>query len=480
MKSLPIILAGLLVLSSVGVGAFAEGVGAPEVAVEGDRHQIAVAETPDTERNILAVRNVTRSAQSRHHADLGSGVGIDVDATTASVSTAGIERRIAGAESESDRQIAILSELNVIEQRTVSLRQRQRSAIDGYGSGSISEQALVAELARITLEARELRARLALLEQAAEETEDYSIDNNRRDTLEHELRIFEGPVRDHATAIIQGVADANRIYIETGERSVTLATVIDDTYVRETYRGDRRDRGASSIDPDAAQNITAEQYPTIWEHRRSTSAFGPESVVTVRVSHGGGELETFVDGGTNLVFKEHQTLDLQTITVGETTTKTQDGLDVTVNQTYPGGPIQIAVFDAEEGEPVDATIRIGQDGEESETVGETDDAGSLWTLTPSGSFTITVVGADTSIAFVDVDARDPPALPEASEVEDGDPDEDTESDDDNEDGSSGSDEGDSGDGDVDGDGGDSAVDDGDDEVGDGTDGTVDTSGDELE
>jgi hypothetical protein len=75
---------------------------------------------------------------------------------------------------------------------------------------------------------------------------------------------------------------------------------------------------------------------------------------------------------------------------------------VTVEQTYAGGPSRLTVTDESTGEPVQATVTVGQDGQESQTVGTTDADGTLWTLSPRGSFTVTVFGEGTSAAFVDV------------------------------------------------------------------------------
>jgi len=82
------------------------------------------------------------------------------------------------------------------------------------------------------------------------------------------------------------------------------------------------------------------------------------------------------------------------------TTKVQDGLEVTVDRSYVGGPLRVTVINADTGESVDATVRIGQNGQESQSVGTTDGPGSVWTLTPDGEFTITVISEDNSAAFL--------------------------------------------------------------------------------
>jgi hypothetical protein len=79
---------------------------------------------------------------------------------------------------------------------------------------------------------------------------------------------------------------------------------------------------------------------------------------------------------------------------------------VTVDRTYVGGPLDVRVVDADTGQPVAADVSIGQNGQESVFVGSTSDGGSVWTLTPQGTFTLTILAEDDSAAFVELTPQD--------------------------------------------------------------------------
>jgi len=113
------------------------------------------------------------------------------------------------------------------------------------------------------------------------------------------------------------------------------------------------------------------------------------------------------------VFMERQRVDLDAVSAGEATTRTLD-LTLTVNRTFPGGPLRVAVIDPRTGDPVDAVVKIGREGGESVDVGTTGDDGTLWTVSPRGEFVVTAVEVgSTEVSTVSVTPTDPVTVDEA-------------------------------------------------------------------
>ena len=82
---------------------------------------------------------------------------------------------------------------------------------------------------------------------------------------------------------------------------------------------------------------------------------------------------------------------------GPGVTANESGLLLTVNRSYPGGPMYVALQDNETGDLIKGQIAIN-----GETVGQTTFGGGLWTLSPAGSFNVT---ASSGMDVVTVETR---------------------------------------------------------------------------
>jgi len=259
-------------------------------------------------------------------------------------------------------------------------------------------------LALIGGTATRLQQRLDVLEAQANSLEADSSLSDRLTAVDYELRMLDGPVRGYAAAVFSADRPAGRISIQATDESIELTAIDGDTYLREVYRMDNR-RGGGEITAETVEAFAEEQYPVWWESRSggtwSIAGPGPISVLSINGIEL-GSLQLFVDGNTERPFVEHQQLALDELVASQQTTKLQDGLEVRVDRTYIGGPLRATVVDADTGEPVDATVRLGQNGQESQQIGETNDGSGVWALTPRGEFTITVLSADDSAAFVEI------------------------------------------------------------------------------
>jgi hypothetical protein len=420
MRALPIAIVALLVLAPIaGVSALstpqstdAATIDQRNLGVETagdvesvDRTAVSTARTASTVAsnhtlanrtgNVLSIPagDVQRSTTDEQYVDLGPAVEFGTNASAAQIETLTVIERIERADSPDVRSTRISEALDTIEQRTGQLREREQRAIEAYGDGDLSPQAFLLELAHIDAQARALEDRRSQLVAIAEDDDEIELDRGRVASLEHRVDALTGPVRAHAGDVLQGRAGIHRFFVATGPESVVLSTITDGTYVREAFRGDRYDSGGGTdIGPADALDIAAESYPLLWELRQNnTDVVGSNGNYLVRMPHQRGVLQAFVDGSSRAVYKEFQTRPLASFERVSTTTATRDGLTLTANYTYPGGPVHLRLVDAETETPVDANVTLSEGDEESELLGRSGDDGSIWTLSPQREYTVTAI-----------------------------------------------------------------------------------------
>jgi len=434
MRALPLLLAALLVTATVGAAvvvpadsdatgvvaadsdaAPAAGGPAPtplqtttsplQVTTAGDRTTETTNITP---RNVLPLRGGTidRSSLRRHHVDIGPAAGFETAAATDRLATGAIEQNLSADTVDDDR---LAANVDAIAATTERLRQREAAAIDAFAAGDREPKALLEELVVIGQTADRLRERADVIDARIETASDDSQRelSDRLTAIDYELRMLDGPVRAYAAAVIRGERPAGRVSIQAGAENFELTAIDGGDYLREAYRFDNRATGGE-ITASTAEDIVAEQYPWFWEQRGSGtwSIGGPGSLSLVSIEIDEGSLRTFIDGTTEQRFVEHQQITLDEIVPVTRTTKRQDGLAVTVDRTYVGGPLDVRVVDADTGQPVAADVSVGQNGQESVSVGTTGDGGNVWTLTPQGTFTLTILAEDDSAAFVELTPQD--------------------------------------------------------------------------
>ncbi|MEF8779072.1 MAG: hypothetical protein V5A46_00140 [Haloferacaceae archaeon] len=444
MKALPILLSVLLVVAAVGAGAFPPGESAtvgddadspvrtadspaptgdgPTPTDEPDPTGTAIATSPAIEGQLdpaagnatrvlgLADEEVERSDIRRDSADIGPALSFGVNTTAADLRTEAIERRIEAANTTDERQRRILAELSEIEQQEVTLNQRERAAVDAYAAGDIDARELTVRLARVSMESQLLRERLGVVREEAEETPEFSI-GARANNLDFKLRTYDGPVRDHVRRVLTGESPPERVFAETDGNGIVLTMLDGDTYVREATMPNRRDRSTTgSMTLETAENVTFTNYPGIAATRKGANSIGSAGIVIVEVPHDAGLLTTYVDGGSERVFREHQRIELGNATGSETVGDVQEGLNVTVDRSYPGGPVRVTVLDAETDRPVvGATVTVG-DAQRSTVVGPTDDDGQRWLVSPRDRFLLTVLGEGTTVARLEIEPTGTPHL----------------------------------------------------------------------
>jgi len=420
MRALPLFIAALLVTATVGAGAMVpveSDATSPSVTpsqptplqatTSGDRTTEAANATP---RNILPLRGarIDRSSLRRHHVDIGPAAGFETAAATDRLATGTIEQNLSAGAVDDERLAASVDRAEATVER---LRQREADAIDAFAAGDREPKAVLEELVLIGQTADRLRDRIDVIDARIETGDDDDGSQralaDRLTAIDYELRMLDGPVRDYAADVFSGEQPAGRVSIQAGDGNFELTAIDDGEYIREAYRFDNRATGGE-ITAATAEEIAAEQYPWFWERRSggTWSIGGPGSLSLVSIDIDEGSLRTFIDGTTEQRFVEHQRIALSEVIPVTRTTKRQDGLEVTVSRTYVGGPLDVRVVDADTGQPVAADVSLGQNGQESVSVGSTNNGGTVWTLTPRGTFTLTVLAEDNSAAFVELTPDD--------------------------------------------------------------------------
>ena len=424
MRALPIAAVAVLLLVAPVAGVTAPGAVSPSADSAPSADSVGPADSPlsadsaatvtgqttpqiDTANLTFRTLSTPPEAETRVSAytrgpDLGSSLGFATADADAAFETAAVVDRIERAEAGVERQQQILAELNRVERAEVALNSRQTAAFSAHAAGEISDRELVDELVRVAATAREYDERLDEIDALAESTDGFS-SPGRLDELQVALQVYEGPVRDRALATARGQSSPSELYVASSQGAVVLATVVDGEYVREVFRTDRWDRGGSDISNDAAIEMTEAAYPET-AALREPDAFGAGSVQRITIPHEVGTLRTFVSGGTEQVFVEHQRIDLSAFPDSEPVTAAGDGFNVTVERTYPGGPVTVTVLDDETGEPVpDVTVTKSVGDGDSRTIGTTDEEGVVRTLSPAETYRITVVDEPRVVVLGDIE-----------------------------------------------------------------------------
>lgn len=442
MRVLPLIVAGFLLTLLAGAGALTGGVSASVPVIAGeDVPGVSAVETdiqlsPDADASVIRSGETTdvshqannqsgnrvlsvpsaeleQTSLDRHHGNLASAIDSEVTRVSNQINTVAVVDHVESAPDEDEREIRTLDAVTQIEQAEVSLNRRQRDAIQAHSQGELTDGEFLVEMGRIAARANSLRDRLDALRPY---TSDFGLET-RRINLEFRLQTYDGPVRSHAEDIVRGNTPAGPIYVETGGGSVTMAAMIDDQYVRETFRGSRWERSGETFNSlRDAENITSRAYPETWAKQTNRESTGSGGIFRVGVSNPEGSLTTFVGTGSNQVFKEHQRFNLAELKPDTYRVVTEEGLEATVKYSYRGGPARVAIRDSDTGEPIEGVVVTVGIGAQATKVGVTDSSGLVWTLEPGETYRIQGVADGPSVVRVDeIEPREPTTPDDSSD-----------------------------------------------------------------
>ena len=421
-RPVTIALALLLILAGIPpIGATPQHDSAPTSAAEqpmyqipaiaADRHAQLDREGTGPILSLLGISpiDVDASTLRTAHVRLGEGLRFDRSASTERLATMVALGQIDTAPDATTRQQATLRAVSQIEQRVVALTAAQQQAITAFGTGEMSADDFLWELARIDAIARELQHRQAAIETRAKGDAEIVLSASRLDTLAGELAVLTGPVRAEVRAVVTGQSPSNRFFAQVGPESVVLSVIRDDVYIREAYRGEFREGGPdSSISSPRSEEIVEEGYPTIWSMRTTEDPEQIDDGVSARIEleHDRGRLIAYVDAETERVFRGVQYRPIELSSTRQSSSAVKDGLRLTAHPTFPGGPILFELVRTDDGTPLDAPITVGPPGGRSVVVGET---AAVWTIEPAAAYQVTAIDGS-SVVFLEMDPSFPPLI----------------------------------------------------------------------
>ena len=405
MRLIPVMLALLLALSPGAVAMQASAPAGPAPAQTGSDVARAAQSgndtaRPETDGNTTTVLTLgtasSRTALDSPSLALGNFLAMDRDGFRTQLGTNSLDKQLETADSVEKKKQILNRYRYRIENRIISLKATERQAAQAFSNGTISESEYLRTLGQIDAEAERIRTAIDALKKHAEST-NFGIDAY---SLKAKLATVEGPVRDRIAKTLQGRADPTRIYVETADSGVVLSTIVEGAYVRETFRADNRD--PSKQESISVQNAMTEviqpQYPWVSNPNNWTGSsrrvYSPIQSIKYTYDYSHGSLTAYVDTGTAKVYREIQYKELTgepSLPPGPTVANSSENVTVTVNRTYPGGPLRVRLTNAT-GAPLRGEVTVA-----GERVGRTGPNGALWTLGPAEQFRVSATDDDTTV-----------------------------------------------------------------------------------
>lgn len=369
-----VVLALLVVLPLVA------GSGAADVAAPSQ-----LAATDDV--GILVLDGQSRAGFATQRLDVGTAVAAEREVAAAQLRWHTLDEQFTASNDQARREL-LFQAATAVEIRSSALHVEEQALWATYVNGSISTDRLVRELVLLDTRTAILGASLGRIGEYADRVPGISLQARLR-TLEANLVGSSGPVRDHAAAAASGDALAARLYVEVSPGGIVLATIDNSEYIREAYRVDQRSDSSGVFGLDEAVSRTAEVYPVAYNENTSLqtgiSGLGG-GLYRINIEFREGALTAFLDGTTRNVFYEIQERDLDLLMPSASVETVENGTRLVVNRSYAGGPLRVAVYDQETGDPIETTVVV------ADTRLETDSRGVVWTLAPTDRTNISTVG----------------------------------------------------------------------------------------
>ncbi|PSQ09432.1 hypothetical protein BRC93_12785 [Halobacteriales archaeon QS_5_70_15] len=364
----------------------------------------------------IEASDVQRSGRGTVSLDVAGAAALDRAALEGRHSYLSLVESFTDAGTTAEREVAVERAIARLTDRVAALERRERAALAAFNEGDMSARAYLRELAVVNARADGLSRSLTQLYEYVDSMRESPVSPARIAELKSRLVGLRGPVRDRVAGAMRGGDDPVRVFVETSETAVVLATVtgseFNRQYVREAYLPGVRDPGGTDrfrtdrgYDLEAARTRASELYPWTFENAGPTSTglrtgepyLYRAGVYSVTVDHphgtaGQGDLVTYIDGATGDVFREVQFKDVSEVPTAEPLANRSDGLYLAVNRTHPGGPVSVRVRSNATGDPVDATVSV-----DGEPVGRTGSDGRFWTVASREAFTVTATAGDRNV-----------------------------------------------------------------------------------
>jgi hypothetical protein len=347
---------------------------------------------PLAERNttsVLLLTGETTTGYARSTVDIAPVVGATRRVVSVELHERVVTTRLRRASTVDRRRQVLRQETERLAATVADLQRTEERALSRYERGEISGEELLRVLATVDTEARRADELVSQLQNEASQVQFLSATADELQALQVELATLYGPVRAHAEAVFRGESQPTRIHVTVSGEAVALSMIRDNTYVREATDPANLDAGSSDRfeSENEVINRIGELYPWAWTSETSsvrTYTNFENGFYRINVDHTHGQLTSYVDGGTQNVFREIQYKSLPQTPTGQLTTGEANGTQLGVNQSFVGGPVRVHATDATTGTPVDAPVYL-----DGVRVGRTID-GNAWLVGPAGQYEVTV------------------------------------------------------------------------------------------
>jgi hypothetical protein len=302
----------------------------------------------------------------------------------------GTLQRLREADTTAANRSVVRTGLDAFQERVELLRDVELDATRAYYDGEIDATELLQRIARVHAEAGATTAALEHVRDRARVIDGEAITFSLRARSFSVTRDFDGfetSLRELLNGSLRRGTPTPRVHVVASEDGLVLETIHEGTYVRDAVRFGHYDpTEPPSIDRSEAISMVFDRYPTL---ATNSSVSGPNQIAgrlwQVRVRYPEGESTVFLDRSTEQVYREVHELDVSDLSTLTAVSRTDGGVRVVVNRTAAGNPYEVHVADARTGEPIDATVAVGD-----EVVGTTGQDGRLWALGPTEAFQFSV------------------------------------------------------------------------------------------
>ncbi|MFB6186078.1 MAG: hypothetical protein ABEI86_04320 [Halobacteriaceae archaeon] len=343
--------------------------------------------------NSLGLETVAKSGFSNGKFDLVGAINIQFSSVKANMLYFTVEEKLQSANTPAAKRKILSNAINDIQEQVNILLRKEQQARMAFINNSISLTDYTIVLGKIDGKADHIYQILQKLDRLAENIPNTGKVKAKIRFLESKLVSLRGPIRSTLAKIVTGSHDQERISIAVSSKGVVLTTIENGQFIHEAYRRDHFDPGPDNFTLSDAITRVKQLYPWGWKNSTGPSIIGLSgSVYLIRMAHGHGSLQTYLDGTTGHIYREFQYKTLSGIPIQNTITKSKKGLKIYVNTTHPGGPIQIQLTNGN-GKLLTGVVRIN-----NTVIGKTVN-GRLWTLHPYNPFTIHVTYENTTVSI---------------------------------------------------------------------------------
>lgn len=344
---------------------------------------------PRPQLAVLTLGEESTTGIAREGVDVTTAVAAEYEAAGARLDRYTVDARLEAAGGPDGRVAVVRGATATLEDEAATLHADARRLRSAYARRAIGAEVFVVRFLRLRQRAVGLGEVQSHLAGAANLAPGAGV-QDRLGAVRASLVGYEGPVGDRTLAAATGRAPPVTFFAETTPDGHVVSAAADGRYVREAYREDRRTFETSDgIDFEEAVRRTTELYPAFNSSERIRTGLINLGGGLYQIDIGvrSGSIVGYLDGDTRDVFYEIQERQLDVLEPSaETATDTGNGTTVTVNRSFPGGPLRIATTDTETGAPVETTVVIARIDHETRD-------GVVWTVSPARArYPVTVSG----------------------------------------------------------------------------------------